>query len=71
MSATSLTKLPPYDGSANNVGALSTTINTILNTAVPVASASATIQLQAKANNTTPAATDYADTVTVIAAARF
>jgi len=70
-SATSLTKISPYDGSANNVGILSTIIKTILDTASPVASASATIQLQAKASNTTPAASDYSDTVTVIAAARF
>jgi hypothetical protein len=70
-SVTSLTKVSPYDGTANNVGILSTTIKTILDTASPVASGSATIQLQAKASNTTPAASDYADTVTVIAAARF
>ena len=70
-SVTSLTKLSPYNNSANNVGALSTTISTILDSATPVTGGAATIQLQAKASNTTPAASDYTDTVTVIAAARF
>lgn len=70
-SASSLTSLSPYNGAGNSVGILSTVVNTILDTASPIASGSAAIQLQAKASNTTPAATDYSDTVTVIAAARF
>jgi len=69
-SAPSFTITPIYAGSGNNVGIISTTINTMLDSASPINS-SATIQLQAKASNTTPAATDYADTATVIAAARF
>jgi hypothetical protein len=68
--APSFTIVSPYNGSANNVGAITTTISTLLDATAPINS-SATIQLQAKASNTTPAATDYADTVTVIAAARF
>jgi len=70
-SATSLTKLSPYDGSSNNVGGVLTTINPILTSASPVVSGSATFNLQAKAANTTPAAPDYSDVVTVIAAAIF
>lgn len=70
-SVTSLTVISPYDGSGNNVGVLGTTANTILNTNSPVAGGAAAIQLQAKASNTTPAATDYAEVLTIIAAARF
>jgi hypothetical protein len=68
--ASSLTKLPPYDGSANNVGGVLTTVNPMLTASGPV-SGSATIILQAKAANSTLAAPDYADTVTIIAAAIF
>lgn len=70
-SATSLTKLSPYDGTGNNIGALGTTASTILDATSPVTGGTAAIQLQAKASNTTLAATDYADTLTLIAAARF
>lgn len=70
-SSSGLTTQAPYNGTGSNVGQLSTTINTLLSATSPVSSGSATIQLQAKASNTTPAATDYADTVTVIAAANF
>jgi hypothetical protein len=70
-SSTSLTAQSPYLLSGNNVGILSTTIKTILISSTPVSGGSATINLMARASNTTPAATDYADTVTVIAAAQF
>ena len=70
-SASGISVQSQYNGSSNNVGEISTTINTLLSAATPVSSSSATVQLQAKAANTTPAATDYADTVTIIAAASF
>jgi hypothetical protein len=70
-SASGLTIQSPYSGTGNNVGIVSTTIGTLLSASSPVSSGSATVQLQAKAANTTPAATDYADIVTVIAAANF
>jgi hypothetical protein len=70
-SATALTIQPPYNGSGNNVGVLSTTINTLLASNTPVTGGAATILLQAKPAITTPAATDYSDTVTLIAAAGF
>ena len=66
-----LTKLSPYDLSGNNVGQIGTVANTILTSAAPIVGGQAAIQLQAKASNITPAATDYADTVTIIAAASF
>jgi hypothetical protein len=70
-SATSLTKKPPYDGTGNNVGGVLTTINPILTSTTPVTGGAATISLQAKASNATVAAPDYADVITVIAAAIF
>jgi hypothetical protein len=66
-----LSKVSPYNGSSNNVGILSTSVNTILSSANPLAGGTASIQLKAKPSNTTPAASDYADVLTLIAAASF
>jgi hypothetical protein len=66
-----LAKLFPYDQSANNIGQLSTTINTILNSSSPLVGGQAAIQLQAKSDNVTNAASDYTDTITIVAAASF
>jgi hypothetical protein len=70
-SATSLTAQAAYGGTGNQVGDLTTTIHTLLTAGSPVTSGSATIQLQARPTSTTPAAADYADIITVIAAASF
>ena len=70
-SAPALTVNPPYNGSGNIVGSLATTVQTMLNSTSPIASSSSQIQLQAKPDNVTNAAGDYADTVTIIAAASF
>lgn len=64
-------KISPYNGASNNVGVLSTSVNTILTSANPLTGGTAAIQLQVKPSNTAPAATDYAETLTVIAAASF
>jgi hypothetical protein len=66
-----LTKVSPYNNSSNSVGILSTNVNTILTSSTPVTAGTGSIQLQAKPSNTTPAANDYADTLTLIAAAAF
>jgi hypothetical protein len=66
-----LSKVSPYDLSANNIGILSTNVNTILTSSTPLVGDTAAIQLQAKPSNTTPAGGDYADTLTLIAAAAF
>jgi hypothetical protein len=71
VSSTNLTAQSPYNGSGTNVGGLFTTITKILTTAGPIVGGTAAINLQAKASNTTPGLNDYADTVTVIAAATF
>lgn len=65
------TSVSPYNGSANNVGALSAIANPIFTSNAPVAGGSGVVQLQAKIAATTPAAIDYGDTLTVIAAASF
>jgi hypothetical protein len=70
-SVSQLTKLSPYNNSGNTVGILSTNVNTVLTSSTPITAGTAAIQLQAKPSNTTPAATDYADTLTLIAAAAF
>jgi hypothetical protein len=66
-----LSKMSPYNSTGNNVGVLGTNVNTILNTSAPITGGNSAIQLQAKPSNTTPAATDYADVLTLIAAAAF
>jgi hypothetical protein len=66
-----LSKVSPYDGSSNNVGILSTSVNTILNSANPIVGGTSAIQLKAKPSNTTPAAADYAEILTLVAAASF
>jgi hypothetical protein len=66
-----LSKASPYDGSSNNVGILSTNVNTILSSSAPLTGGTAAVQLQAKPSNTTPASSDYTETLTLIAAAAF
>jgi hypothetical protein len=66
-----LTKVSPYNDTSNTVGILSTSVNTILTSSSPVVGGTSAIQLRAKPATTTPAATDYADTLTLIAAAAF
>jgi hypothetical protein len=64
-------KVSPYDGASNNVGALTTTISTIFSSSNPLTGGTGSVQLKVKPSNATPEATDYADTLTVIAAASF
>jgi hypothetical protein len=65
------TSLVPFNVSANNVGALTTSLQPILTSSSPVFGGSATIRFKAKANFTTPAETDYTDTVSVVAAMNY
>lgn len=66
-----LNKVTPYNNSGNNVGALSTTYETIFTSSVPITGGSGSVQLKVKPSATTPIATDYADTITFVAAASF
>jgi hypothetical protein len=64
-------KVSPYNGASNNVGALSTTINTIFSSTSPLTGGAGAVQLQVRPSSTTPEAADYTDTITLIAAASF
>jgi len=66
-----VTAQSPFNGSASNVGALTTSLQPIIASSNPVVSGSATIQLKAKVAALTPSATDYADTITLITAMNF
>jgi hypothetical protein len=61
----------PYNVSGTNVGGLSTTSQAIFLTSAPIVGGSGQILLKAKASSLTPAASDYTDTLTVIAAGNF
>ncbi len=63
-----MTAAAPYNVSGNNVGALSTSLQTILSTNNAVTGGAGSISLKAKAEATTPASTDYVDTITFVAA---
>lgn len=63
-----LTSQSPFNGTSNNVGALANNLQILLSTSGPVTTGSATVRLKAKADAITPSATDYSDTVTLIAA---
>ncbi len=66
-----LSTVSPFNGSANTVGAESTTPQSMLSTSNPIVGGSAYANLQAKAKSTTPAANDYTEILTFIAAANF
>ncbi len=67
-----LTAVSPYNGSNDVVGILDTTTRTILHsTAAPITAGRSSILVKAKAATTTPAASDYSSTITMIASATF
>lgn len=62
----------PYDGAGDNVGILDTAKRTIYDSSgAPVTSGRVSFTLKAKASNTTPAANDYSDVLTVLATGSF
>lgn len=62
----------PYDGAGDNVGILDTAKRTIYDSSgAPVTSGRVSFRLKAKASNTTPAANDYSDVITVLATGSF
>jgi len=68
----SMELINPYNLSGNNVGPVNTSKNAIADsTAAPVTSGTVNFELKAKASSSTPAANDYADTITVIASSSF
>jgi hypothetical protein len=62
----------PYNGASNNVGVIDTNKRLMFDSSnAPVTSGQGVFQLKAKPANTAKAATDYADTLTVIASSTF
>lgn len=66
-----LSAAAPFDGTANSVGQISTSLQRILGLANPVTGGTAQIKFMAKTTSSTPAATDYSDTETIVAAMKF
>lgn len=61
----------PFNGVADNVGALNSSLQYILSTTSPVTGGSATVRFKAKASSIVPGADDFADTLTFVAAMKF
>lgn len=61
----------PYDGASDNVGVTDTTIREIFSTSGPITAGRGSFLLKAKSANTTPAAGDYIETLTVVASGSF
>jgi hypothetical protein len=67
-----LTVPVPYNFSLDNIGELNAfTLRAILRSTVPVSGGRASFLLKAKSSTSTPAAADYSQVLTVVAAARF
>lgn len=60
-----------YDLTSNNVAVTDTTIREIFTASTPVSAGRGSFLLKAKSSSVTPAASDYAETLTVIASASF
>ena len=67
-----LAKVSPYNGSSNTVGIVNTTIRELFSTsASPISGGRGSFLMKSKAGTTTPASTDYTDTLTLISSATF
>lgn len=58
----------PYNGSGNNVGAITSSLQEIAGTGTPVSGASLITRIKAKTDLNVPASTDYSDVLTFVAA---
>lgn len=61
----------PYDGTVDIIGAVDTSIRSILSSTAPLTSGRASFSFKAKSATDTPASSDYTDTLTMVAAANF
>lgn len=66
-----ITLTSPYNGAGNNVGIIDTTTRQLFSSSTPVTAGRTSTQISVKAAITTPAAGDYADTLTLTAAGLF
>lgn len=58
----------PYDGTSDSVGITDANIRRIYSAATPITAGRSSLQLKAKITATTPSSSDYAETLTVVAA---
>lgn len=66
-----LSLVAPYNGTAQNVGGLTTSLAPVVTSPGPISGGQAGLQLKAKVETMTPASSDYSDTLTFTAAAYF
>ncbi|OGK58293.1 hypothetical protein A3H86_01530 [Candidatus Roizmanbacteria bacterium RIFCSPLOWO2_02_FULL_41_9] len=66
-----LSYLSPYDGSGNNVGIIDTTLRQIFLSVNPITGGRGSFLIKVKTPPTAPAATDYAETLTLVASGTF
>lgn len=66
-----LTAQSPFNGSADNIGGLTTALQQFLTTTGPITTGASTLRLKAKADSIVPAATDFGDQLTIIAAMNY
>jgi hypothetical protein len=66
-----LTTVSPFNGTSHSVGAETTSFQPIFSTSAAIVGGTANANVQALASNTTPAASDYNEVLTFIAAANF
>ena len=66
-----LSFVSPYNGATENVGVVDSTVRPVLSSNNPIVGGRAAIYVKAKASSTTPAANDYTDLFTIIAAGSF
>ncbi len=61
----------PFNGTADTIGSLTSSLQPLLSTTTPITGGTSTFRLKAKAAALTPSAPDYADAITLIAAMNF
>lgn len=66
-----LAKASPYNGASNNVGIVDSTFRTIFTSVGPITAGVGTLVGQAKSTSVTPAAIDYKEVLTMVAAGSF
>jgi hypothetical protein len=64
-SGAAMTSSSPFNGSTNNVGAISGTAQQFTTWNGPVTTGASTLSLLAKSSTLTPASSDYADVITI------
>lgn len=66
-----LSSQAPFNGASNNVGSITTSLQTLASTSAPVTTGNLIVRLKAKTDLTIPSATDYGDVLTFVAAMAF